>query len=645
MDPRQGATRFWHPFRWRRLSGLGISLVLLAGIPMTAPANAQTTGQSSDPRSFSQTGYRVDNDSFWSFFQQRGNVRTFGYPVSRTFMLDGFQVQIFQREVMQLQPDGSVQTLNLLDPGLMPYTQFNGSTVPAPDASLAAAAPPVSDPNYAADVLTFVRNQAPDTFNGQAVNFGTTFFSTVTAQDAPAADPSLLPGFDLQIWGVPTSQPAVDPTNHNFIYQRFQRGIMHYDQTCTCTQGLLLADYFKSILTGQNLPADVAQEAQGSKYYAQYAPGDTQWLARPNDLPGSDLTNAFIPEMPVGTPATPSFAYGFNVEMYNFSQDGKTMTAGLIKQAGFAWVAQQVRWDTIETAPGQFDWSQLDAIVSTASQNGLNIMFSVVHAPTFYRSATSGLTPADPAKYWSFTQALATRYAGKVQAYEIWNEENLSREMGDGNITPAVYVPLLEAGYAGVKAGDPNALVLLGAPSPTGANVAGQSIDDLTYLQQLYAFNGGLVKGYYDALSAHPSGFSNPPSCTPATPQCSLSGGFNNDDSFFAFTRVSEYRNVMTQQNESSKKIWFTEFGYCSNPTPAPGYEYCAYLTEQDQANFLVQAFQMARGLDYVAGMMQWNLNFQLVVPQSNEEWGFGVIRSDWSGRPAYSALLEMSKP
>jgi hypothetical protein len=304
-----------------------------------------------------------------------------------------------------------------------------------------------------------------------------------------------------------------------------------------------------------------------------------------------------------------------------------------------------VRWDEIETAPGQYDWSQLDGIVGSATQHGLKIMFSVVHAPTFYRSATSGLTPADPSTYKTFTQALASRYAGKVQAYEIWNEENLDREMETGNISPANYLPLLEAGYTGIKAGDPTALVLLGAPSPTGANIAGSVVDDLTYLQQLYALNGGEVKRYYDALSAHPSGFSNPPTCTPATPQCSLSGGFNTDDSFFAFTRVSEYRNLMVQQNEGSKKIWFTEFGYCSNPTPPAGYEYCSSLTEQDQAHFLVQAFHMARVLDYVGGMMQWNLNLQLAVPQTNEQWGFGIVRSDWSARPAYSALLEMPKP
>ena len=58
-------------------------------------------------------------------------------------------------------------------------------------------------------------------------------------------------------------------------------------------------------------------------------------------------------------------------------------------------------------------------------------------------------------------------------------------------------------------------MVLLGAPSPTGANIPGSVIDDLSYLQQLYAINGGEVIGYFDALSAHPSGFSNPPDCTP----------------------------------------------------------------------------------------------------------------------------------
>src|SRR5438105_3017838 len=137
---------------FRALSAALLAIALLAPTPI---AGAQT-----DERFYSQTGYRIDNDSFWDFFQHRGGVRTFGYPVSRTFTLDGFQVQIFQREVMQRQPDGSVQTLNLLDPGLMPYTRINGSTFPAPDPAIASATPPVSDPNYATEIQVFVQNTA-----------------------------------------------------------------------------------------------------------------------------------------------------------------------------------------------------------------------------------------------------------------------------------------------------------------------------------------------------------------------------------------------------------------------------------------------------------------------------------------------------
>jgi polysaccharide biosynthesis protein PslG len=630
----------------RTLVAMLVSLTIL--LPGSAGARSLRS-QASDERFFPLTSFRIDNDAFWNFFQQRGNVRTFGYPVSRTFQLDGFQVQIFQREIMQLQPDGSVQTLNLLDPGLMPYTRINGSTFPAPDPAVVAATPPVSDPNYDTNILAFVQQQAPDTFEGQPVNFGATFFSTVTADDAPDADPALLPGFDLQIWGAPTSVPAFEPTNRNFIYQRFQRSIMHFDSGCGCTQGLLLADYLKSIITGQNLPTDLEQQARGSKYYRQYAPGAPLWIARPGALPFSDLTNAFEPQQPGGggTPIpqpVSTWGYGFNVHMWDFSQAGKDQTIGIVKEAGFTWIKQQVEWDAVELAPGQFDWSELDAIINTASINGLKIMIGVVHAPTFYRSPSSGLTPADPTTFGTFMRNVASRYAGRVQAYELWNEENLSREMGVGNVDPSRYLPLLEAGYTGVKAGDFNALGLIGAPSPTGVNIPGQSIDDLLYLQQLYALNNGEVKGFYDALSAHPSGFSNPPNCTPATPQCSLSGGFNNHDSFFAFTRVSQYRNLMSQQGEGAKKIWFTEYGYCSNPSPPPGFEYCASIDESTQSSFLVQAFQMARALDYVAGMMQWNLNLQLAVPQSDEQWGFGIVRSDWSGRPAYFGLSQLPK-
>src|SRR6266567_2777332 len=122
-------------------SNLARAAAVVALLANTFASVRQSAAQAADPRLFSQTGFRVDSDPFWSFFQARGGVRTFGYPVSRTFKLDGFPVQIFQRIVVQLQPDGSVATLNLLDPGLMPYTRINGSTFPAPDPSIVSQTP------------------------------------------------------------------------------------------------------------------------------------------------------------------------------------------------------------------------------------------------------------------------------------------------------------------------------------------------------------------------------------------------------------------------------------------------------------------------------------------------------------------------
>src|SRR5207302_1540432 len=102
-----------------------------------------------------------------------------------------------------------------------------------------------------------------------------------------------------EIWGAPTSKPARDPHNPNFIYQRFQRGIMHYDKGCSCTQGLLLADYFKALLMGQNVPADLAAQARESRFFKQYDRHKANGLVRPSDLPRTDLSQAFDKQAPV----------------------------------------------------------------------------------------------------------------------------------------------------------------------------------------------------------------------------------------------------------------------------------------------------------------------------------------------------------
>jgi hypothetical protein len=195
-----------------------------------------------DGRYFDQTGFRIDDDAIWGYFQSKGAVGTFGYPVSRTFMFLGCQVQVFQRHVVQHCTGASPALLNLLDPDLLPYTRFNGSTFPPVDEALKSSAPKVGAPDYASTMLRFVNENAPDEWDGENVGFGRTFHSTVSPERAGTSDPRILGLHALEVWGAPISRPMRDPNNKGFVYLRFQRGIMHFQANRRVTEGVLLAD-------------------------------------------------------------------------------------------------------------------------------------------------------------------------------------------------------------------------------------------------------------------------------------------------------------------------------------------------------------------------------------------------------------------
>ena len=267
-----------------------ICLALLLASPL--PAASTTAFAASD-----EVQFGIANPAFADYFQKRGGLRTFGYPISRQFALRGSQVQMFQRGIMQLTPGGGVGTMNLLDSGLMPYTSFNFSVVPGPQRELMDTAPSPTDIDYASKAVAFATLNAVDSWQGLPVNFGRTFLSTVRLEDAfpdGKGDPGLVPLLNLEIWGLPTSRPTFDPNNHRFVYQRFQRGIMHFDVETGATQGLLLGDYLKAIITGAGLPSDLEGQAAESPFYRQYGTAAMGPLRRA-DLPDSDLTSAFQP--------------------------------------------------------------------------------------------------------------------------------------------------------------------------------------------------------------------------------------------------------------------------------------------------------------------------------------------------------------
>jgi hypothetical protein len=179
--------------------------------------------------------------------------------------------------------------------------------------------------------------------------------------------------------------------------------------------------------------------------------------------------------------------------------------------------------------------------------------------------------------------------------------------------------------------------------TPTGVNDPHLAIDDVNYLREIYAYNGGEVKQYYDVLGTHPGSACNAPDMSwPDNPGCEA--GWRDHNSHY-FRRAADIRQVMVENGEGHKQIWLTEFGWSSSTNPAPGQEFSGYVSEQQQAEYIVRAFEIAKQeWPWMGIMFLWNLQFSTMLDPSDHKGHWSVLNSDWSHRPAYDAIKEMPK-
>ncbi len=133
-----------------------------------------------------------------------------------------------------------------------------------------------------------------------------------------------------------------------------------------------------------------------------------------------------------------------------------------IKALGATEVRILIPWAVIEPTPGANDWSTLDYIVNTANQDGLAILGVINSSPAWAIPAGSAIyttPPSSDAAFASFAATVATRYAGQISAYEVWNEPN-SYAFWSPTPSAAAYTQLLQATYPAIKAADPTATVI-----------------------------------------------------------------------------------------------------------------------------------------------------------------------------------------
>ncbi len=120
----------------------------------------------------------------------------------------------------------------------------------------------------------------------------------------------------------------------------------------------------------------------------------------------------------------------------------------------------QVYWNQVETAPGQYDFSRLDQIVSTSKDRGAQPMLVLGFTPAFHASSpespTARATMPDPAAWRRWVTTVAERYGNRID-YQVWPEPNIVSNWED---SPAQMARLTAVAGEIVHERAPEALVV-----------------------------------------------------------------------------------------------------------------------------------------------------------------------------------------
>jgi Glycosyl hydrolases family 39 len=208
-----------------------------------------------------------------------------------------------------------------------------------------------------------------------------------------------------------------------------------------------------------------------------------------------------------------------------------------------------VTWPYLEPHEGQFRFDTLDAYVSLAHEHNAGILLPLGLSPSWASARPSeksvyqpgsAAEPRDHRDWRAFVRAVATRYRGRINAYEIWNEPNLPQFCSAS--VDQLIVLTREASQI-IHEVDPAAVVV----SPSATESKG-----LTWLSEFLSKGGGQ---YVDVIGYHLY-------VNPQPPEAMV-------------PLVQQIRQIMAKNGLSSKPIWNTEANWFS-PKPFPSEDLAA---------------------------------------------------------------------
>ncbi len=289
-------------------------------------------------------------------------------------------------------------------------------------------------------------------------------------------------------------------------------------------------------------------------------------------------------------------------------------------------IRDEVNWWTVEPVKGQLSLPERARWVESAAQNNIQSLVVLTYGNPIYEYGTATQAELDaggprdcvmPVRdgnpettaddeyfdaYIRYVDFVSKTLAGKVAAYEIWNEPDI-RGFNTRDASGADYAQMLKAAYQTIKQNDPDTAVL-------GGSIA-------LHTEFIDAMMQAGAGSYMDGLSVHYYLAKDAPEKQ-------------------ARKRLDKYRDVLVKYGYEKLPVWLTETGWANSN-----------VDEQNQARYIVRnaVFYDEFLLDYGIEGQYFSYELQdssITTADKNTEAyenSLGLFKNDFTPKPAAEAV------
>jgi hypothetical protein len=328
------------------------------------------------------------------------------------------------------------------------------------------------------------------------------------------------------------------------------------------------------------------------------------------------LTDAPSAQAQSGLPSSPKFGYGARLDIFGENYPYAISQAAAMQldwlAIDFDWARQ---WPAGSQAPA-FD--ALNQAMILAGHYKLSVVLSITNTPAWAQTANG----PDPTLTAGLVVNLARLYPGVLMAVELFPQANMAQGWG-ATPNPQAYLNLLQIVTAHLQADRQSVAIVAGGLAPLPPNSSPGDVDDLAFLDALYAAGAAPAM---PIVSIRLSELTGEPMADPTPTEQRV------------LRHYEEIRQIMLNHDHRQGLIWITALSWPKGSLQAAD---IIYADAAQQAHWLGQAYQLLVAQLYLGAAFYERLN----PPLDGDPTKASLILSDQSLHPAFYRLSQIIAP